>query len=73
MKYLGLHNKPKAVMHLEHLLIGPLEEEEEEEKGGEGRGGGEGTEGGGGGEEETPMLRFQVLWVVTLSARVIDT
>jgi hypothetical protein len=28
MKYLGLHNKPKAAMHLEHLPMGSLEEEE---------------------------------------------
>jgi hypothetical protein len=40
MECLGLHNKPKAEMHLGHLLTGPKEEEE-------GGGGG----GGGGGEE----------------------
>jgi hypothetical protein len=31
MKYLGLHNKPKAAVHSEHLPMGPLEEEVEEE------------------------------------------
>jgi hypothetical protein len=36
MEYLGLHNKPKAVVHPEHLPTGPLEEEE----GGGGGGGG---------------------------------
>jgi hypothetical protein len=30
MKYLGLHNKPKAAVHLELLSMGPLDEEEEE-------------------------------------------
>jgi hypothetical protein len=41
LEYLGLHNKPKAEVHLGHKLTGPKEEE---------RGGGGG--GGGGGEEE---------------------
>jgi hypothetical protein len=31
MEYLGLHKKPKAEVHLEHLLTGPKEKEEEEE------------------------------------------
>jgi hypothetical protein len=42
MNYLQLHNKPKAVVHLEHLLTGLLEEEEEESE----------EKGEGGGEEE---------------------
>jgi len=29
---LGLYNKPKAEVHLEHKLTGPKEEEEEEGK-----------------------------------------
>jgi hypothetical protein len=29
MECLGLHNKPKAEVHLGHLLTGPKEEEEE--------------------------------------------
>jgi hypothetical protein len=29
MKYLGLHNKPKAAVHPELLPTGPLEEEED--------------------------------------------
>jgi hypothetical protein len=29
--YLGLHNKPKAVLHPGHKRTGPKEEEEEEE------------------------------------------
>jgi hypothetical protein len=29
MECLGLHNKPKAEVHPEHLLTGPKEEEEE--------------------------------------------
>jgi hypothetical protein len=32
MKYLGLHNKPKAAAHPDLLPMGPLEEEEEEEE-----------------------------------------
>jgi hypothetical protein len=32
MNYLGLHNKPKTAVHLEHLPMGPLEEEKEEEE-----------------------------------------
>jgi hypothetical protein len=28
MECLGLHNKPKAEVHLRHLLTGPKEEEE---------------------------------------------
>jgi hypothetical protein len=28
LEYLGLHNKPKAEVHLEHMLTGPKEEEE---------------------------------------------
>jgi hypothetical protein len=28
MECLGLHNKPKAVVHLGHLLTGPKEEEQ---------------------------------------------
>jgi hypothetical protein len=30
MECLGLHNKPKAEVHLGHKLTGPKEEEEEE-------------------------------------------
>jgi hypothetical protein len=30
MECLGLHNKPKAEVHPEHLLMGPKEEEEED-------------------------------------------
>jgi hypothetical protein len=30
MECLGLHNKPKAEVHLGHKLTGPQEEEEEE-------------------------------------------
>jgi hypothetical protein len=45
MEYLGLHNKPKAELHPEHLLMGPKEEEEEEEGGGGGGGGGGGPRG----------------------------
>ena len=30
MNYLGLHNKPKGEVHLEHMRTGPREEEEEE-------------------------------------------
>jgi hypothetical protein len=33
MKYLGLHNKPKAEVHPGHKLTGPKEEEEEKEEG----------------------------------------
>jgi hypothetical protein len=33
MECLGLHNKPKAAVHLGHWLMGPKEEEEEEEGG----------------------------------------
>jgi len=29
---LGLHNKPKAVVHSVHKLMGPKKEEEEEEE-----------------------------------------
>jgi hypothetical protein len=29
LEYLGLHNKPKADVHLGHKLMGPKEEEEE--------------------------------------------
>ena len=50
MNYLGLHNKPKAEVHPEHMRTGP-----KEEGGGEEGGGGGGGEGGGGeegGEEE---------------------
>jgi len=32
MNYLGLHNKPKAEVHPEHMQTGPKEEEEEEEE-----------------------------------------
>jgi hypothetical protein len=32
MNYLGLHSKPKAAVHRQHLLMGPLEEEEDEEE-----------------------------------------
>jgi hypothetical protein len=32
MECLGLHNKPKAEVHLGHKLRGPKEEEEEEEE-----------------------------------------
>jgi hypothetical protein len=32
MECLGLHNKPKAEVHLGHMLTGPKEEEEEEEE-----------------------------------------
>jgi hypothetical protein len=32
MECLGLHNKPKAEVHLGHLLTGQEEEEEEEEE-----------------------------------------
>jgi hypothetical protein len=32
MECLGLHNKPKAEVHLGHKLTGPKEEEEEEEE-----------------------------------------
>jgi hypothetical protein len=32
MEYFGLHNNPKAEVHLEHLLMGPKEEEQEEEE-----------------------------------------
>ena len=32
MNYLGLHNKPKAEVHLERMRTGPKEEEEEEEE-----------------------------------------
>jgi hypothetical protein len=32
MKYLGLHNRPKAAVHPGHLPTGPLEEEKEEEE-----------------------------------------
>jgi hypothetical protein len=32
MESLGLHNKPKAEVHLGHKLTGPKEEEEEEEE-----------------------------------------
>jgi hypothetical protein len=31
LEYLGLHNKPKAEVHLGHKLTGSKEEEEEEE------------------------------------------
>jgi hypothetical protein len=49
LEYLGLHNKPKAVVHLGHKLTGPKEEEEEEEEGG-----------GGGGEEE--QQQYCICW-----------
>jgi hypothetical protein len=29
LEYLGLHNKPKAEVHLGHKLMGPKEEKEE--------------------------------------------
>jgi hypothetical protein len=32
MECLGLHNKPKAEVHPEHLLTDPKEKEEEEEE-----------------------------------------
>jgi hypothetical protein len=32
MECLGLHNKPTAEVHPEHMLTGPKEEEEEEEE-----------------------------------------
>ena len=32
MKSLGLHSKPMAEVHPEHMLMGPKEEEEEEEE-----------------------------------------
>ena len=32
MNYLGLHNKPKAEVHPQHMRTGPKEEEEEEEE-----------------------------------------
>jgi hypothetical protein len=32
MECLGLHNKPKAEVHLGRKLTGPIEEEEEEEE-----------------------------------------
>jgi hypothetical protein len=44
MECLGLHNKPKAEVHLGYKLTGPKEEE--------GEGGGGGGGGGGGAEEE---------------------
>jgi hypothetical protein len=30
MDYVGLHNKPKDEVHLEHMRTGPKEEEEED-------------------------------------------
>jgi hypothetical protein len=32
LEYLGLHNKPKAEVHLGHKLTAPKEEEEEKKK-----------------------------------------
>jgi len=32
LKYIGLHNKPKAEVHPGHKLVGPKEEEKEEEE-----------------------------------------
>jgi hypothetical protein len=45
MKYLELHNKPRAVVHLDDLPMDLLEEEEED------KGGGGGAGAGGGGDK----------------------
>jgi hypothetical protein len=37
MEYLGLHNKPKSVVHLEHYLTRPVEEAAAAAGGGEGK------------------------------------